>query len=274
MTPLPRLMVAPNGATRTKTDHPALPMTIEEIVACARDCHAAGADGLHAHVRDGEGRHVLDAGLYAELLAELARQVPAMQVQITTEAVGRYAPAGQRRLVEALRPRLVSVALREIAAEPDPAVTRHFFAFCAEAGIALQHILYDPADVARLGVLVAEGAVPAAGLQVLHVLGRYSPGQVSAPDDLHAPLAAQAAAGLTPDWAVCAFGPGETACLLAAAARGGKARIGFENNLVMRDGTPARDNAARVAEFMALLPVRPDVSAGDRPCPAPRPSGK
>ncbi|MFO1175575.1 MAG: 3-keto-5-aminohexanoate cleavage protein [Paracoccaceae bacterium] len=257
MTPLPRLMVAPNGATRTKADHPALPVTIAEIVACARDCHAAGADGLHAHVRDGEGRHVLDAGLYAELLAELARQVPAMQVQITTEAVSRYAPADQRRLVETLRPRMVSVALREIAAEPDPAVTRRFFAFCAEAGIAVQHILYDPADVARLGAMVAGGAIPAEGLQVLHVLGRYSPGQVSSPDDLRAPLAAQAAAGLAPDWAVCAFGRSETACLLAAVAQGGKARIGFENNLLMRDGTPARDNAARVAEFMALLPVAP-----------------
>jgi len=254
MTPLPRLMVAPNGAARTKADHPALPVTIPEIVACARDCHAAGADGLHAHVRDSEGRHVLDAGLYAELLAELARQVPAMQVQITTEAVGRYAPADQRRLVEALRPRMVSVALREITAEPDMALTRRFFAFCAEADIAVQHILYDPADVARLGALVADGTVPAPGLQVLHVLGRYSPGQVSSPGDLGAPLAAQDRAGLTPDWAVCAFGPGETACLLAAVAQGGKARIGFENNLVMRDGSLARDNAARVADFMSLLP--------------------
>lgn len=254
MTPLPRLMVAPNGATKTRADHPALPLTISEIVACARDCHAAGADGLHAHVRDGEGRHVLDAGLYAELLAELTRQVPAIQVQITTEAVGRYAPEDQRRLVESLCPRMVSVALREITAEPDMAVTRRFFAFCAEAGIAVQHILYDPAEVARLGALVADGTVPAGGLQVLHVLGRYSPGQVSSPANLAAPLAAAVEAGLSPDWAVCAFGKAETACLLAAVAQGGKARIGFENNLYMRDGTLARDNAERVSEFVSLLP--------------------
>ncbi|MBS0565736.1 MAG: 3-keto-5-aminohexanoate cleavage protein [Proteobacteria bacterium] len=253
MSPLPRLMVAPNGATRTKADHPALPVTIEEIVACARACHATGADGLHAHVRDRDGRHVLDAGLYAELLAELARQVPAMRVQITTEAVGRYSPDDQRRLVETLRPRMVSVALREIAAEPDMALTRRFFGFCAEAGIAVQHILYNAADVTRLGALVADGTVPAQGLQVLHVLGRYAPGQVSSPEDLDAPLAAQAAASLCPDWAACAFGRSETDCLLAAVARGGKARIGFENNLFTRDGNRASGNAARVAEFLSLL---------------------
>lgn len=33
MSPLPRLMVAPNGARLTKADHPQLPITIPEIVA-------------------------------------------------------------------------------------------------------------------------------------------------------------------------------------------------------------------------------------------------
>lgn len=129
MSPLPRLMVAPNGARLTKADHPQLPITIPEIVACAVACHAAGADGLHAHVRDSSGQHVLDAGLYGELLAELSHQARGLQVQITTEAVGRYRPDEQRKLVTALRPRMVSIALREIIAEPDLKVTGRFFAF-------------------------------------------------------------------------------------------------------------------------------------------------
>jgi len=253
MRPLPRIMVAPNGARRTRADHPALPITIPEIVACACACHAAGADGLHAHVRDAEGRHVLDAGLYAELLAELGRVVPAMQVQVTTEAVGRYSPAEQRRLVETLRPPAVSVALREITAEPDRRITTRFFRFCAEAGIAVQHILYDPDEVDRLASLVREGVVPGAGLQLIHVLGRYAPGQVSSPADLAAPVARLAAAGLPADWAVCAFGPAETAILVEALRAGGKARIGFENNFLNADGAVAPDNAARVAELVARV---------------------
>lgn len=253
MRPLPALMVALNGASKSKADHPALPVTIPEIVATAAACAQAGADGIHAHVRDAEGRHVLDAGLYAELLAEMARQLPALQVQITTEAVGRYSPAEQRALVETLRPVSVSIGLREIMAEPDLAVTSRFFAFCAEAGIAVQHILYAPEEVVRFGTLVAEGIIPPARHQVLHVLGRYHTGQRAAPDDLQAPLLAQDNLGLPLDWAVCAFGPAENACLLAAKRAGGKVRIGFENNILAPDGQPAHDNAAQVAAFLRAI---------------------
>jgi 3-keto-5-aminohexanoate cleavage enzyme len=250
---LPAIMVAPNGARRGKADHPALPVTIREIVASAAACFAAGAGGIHAHVRDAEGQHVLDAGLYAELMAELARVVPGMAVQITTEAVGRYSPAEQRALVARLRPASVSVALREITADPDSRLTRAFFHDCAEASIAVQHILYSAEDVDQLAQLIAQRIVPAAPLQILHVLGRYTAGQRSTPTDLYAPLARQRAEGLKADWAVCAFGPTETACLLAAWREGGKARIGFENNLLMADGSLAASNAERVSELIECL---------------------
>lgn len=253
MKPLPNIMVAPNGGRRTKQDHRALPITIDEIVQCAVDCHAAGATGIHAHVRDDHGQHVLDAGLYAELLSECARVVPGMQVQITTEAVGRYLPREQRILVESLRPSSVSIALREILQEADTAVTRRFFAFCDEAEIAVQHILYDADEVDLLKAHIADGLIPVSGLQVLHVLGRYSPGQVSSPTDLDLPLARQHSTGLQADWAVCAFGADETACLVQAVSQGGKARIGFENNLLDEHGQPAQHNAARVLELIARL---------------------
>lgn len=248
---LPRVMVAPNGARLTKNDHPALPVTIPEIVGTAIACQNAGADGLHAHVRDAGGAHVLDAGLYAELLSELSRATPDLYVQITTEAVGRYSPAEQRGLVETLRPRAVSIALREITAEPDIRITTRFFAGCAEAGIEIQHILYDASDIQMLARMIAEGIVPDADLALLHVLGRYSQGQVSDPSDVARRLAIQEAAGLRPDWALCAFGPTETDCLLSAQRLGGKARIGFENNIRNRDGSIAADNAERVRNFLS-----------------------
>jgi uncharacterized protein (DUF849 family) len=253
MTALPRIMVAPNGARLTRADHPALPVTIPQIVADARDCAEVGATGIHAHVRDAEGRHVLDAGLYRELLAELATALPGFQAQVTTEAVGRYSPAEQRGLVEDLRPAAVSIALREIAAEGEEAQTRRFFRFCDEAGIGVQHILYDEDDIAHLARLVADGTIPGGGLKALIVLGRYTPGQRSAPADLDAPAAALLRALPGVDWAACAFGPAETDCLLAAARLGGKARIGFENNRLMRDGSPAASNADRVRELAQAL---------------------
>jgi 3-keto-5-aminohexanoate cleavage enzyme len=251
--PLPRIMVAPNGARRTRADHPALPLTIADLVDCAVACHNAGAGGLHAHVRDAEGTHVLDAGLYAELLAELTRAAPRMMVQITTESAGRYGPADQRALVKALMPPAVSIALREILANGEVEEAAQLLAECDEAGVAVQHILYSADEVTLLARLVASGTVPKRGVQLLHVLGRYNADQTSSRSDLDLPLSRQRSGGLLADWAVCAFGATETDCLVEAARRGGKVRVGFENNLLMADGSPARDNADRVAEVAMAL---------------------
>ena len=105
---LPSLMVAPNGATKTKTDHPALPITLDEVAETARACMAAGADGLHLHLRDIEGGHLLDSGAYREALEHLARELPAIPVQITTEAGGRYDPGHQKYVALHSGARLVS----------------------------------------------------------------------------------------------------------------------------------------------------------------------
>lgn len=257
LSPLPALMVAPTGARRGKADHPALPVTIPEIVATARDCHAAGAGAIHAHVRDSAGAHVLDAGLYRELIAELARAVPGMAVQISTEAAGRYGPAEQRALLDAVPAEGVSIALAEMLSDGDRAAARRSYHALAEAGVAVQHILYEPGQVTALADEIAAGTVPAPapgrGPEVIFVLGRYGGQHPSDPAMLDPFLQAAAAAGLAPDWAICAFGRAETDCLRHAAARGGKLRVGFENNLRMADGTLAPDNAARVREIARIL---------------------
>ncbi len=253
MIKLAPIMVAPNGARRGKADHPALPVTIPETVAAAVACHAAGAGAIHAHVRDAEGHHVLDAGLYRELIAELGDVVPQMIVQITTEAVGRYRPAEQRAVVDEVVPAAVSVALREMVADAgDEAEAARFYDRCRERDIAVQHILYEPAEVARLGGFIERGIVPGDGLSVIYVLGRYAASQQSDPADLAGFLDVAATLPVAPDWMVCAFGVNETAALAAALAAGGKVRVGFENSLWHADGSLARDNAERVAAIAAL----------------------
>lgn len=265
---LPRIMVAPNGARRTKADHPELPMSIAETAVCARACHAAGAGAVHAHLRDADGRHWLDAGAYGELTAEIARQAPDLPVQITTEAAGRYTPNDQRRLLDDLLardlpPEGLSVALGEMLADANEAPARRFYHSATEAGIALQHILYAPDELPRLADCLSKGIIPPGAPQLLFVLGRYSVDQRSDPAGLKPFLEALST---TPalsgaDWALCAFGPEESACLLAAARGGGKARVGFENSLWHPDGRVARDNAERVSQLAKALAAQ-DMAAG------------
>ena len=47
------------------------------------------AGAIHYHVRDADGGHILDAGLYHEAIAELQR-APEMHLQMTTETIGKY----------------------------------------------------------------------------------------------------------------------------------------------------------------------------------------
>ena len=46
------ITVAPTGAETAKADAPALPVTLDELVATAEACEAAGAGLIHVHIRD------------------------------------------------------------------------------------------------------------------------------------------------------------------------------------------------------------------------------
>ncbi len=250
------IMAAPNGARRTKADHPALPMTITETARCAAECFEAGASAIHAHVRDSEGRHVLDATLYNELIAAIDREAGSeLVVQITTEAVGRYSPAEQQSVARAVRPQAISVALREMI--PDPAaesLAAEFYGFCVREDIAVQHILYAPEEIAWLAELQRRGIIPDGAPSALFVLGRYSADQESTPADLVTFMEARRKqADLTfRSFMVCAFGKGELPSLATAIAFGGHARIGFENSLWRPDGSVRANNAEGVSEIAQI----------------------
>ncbi|PYG31024.1 3-keto-5-aminohexanoate cleavage protein [Pelagimonas varians] len=250
---LPQIMVAPNGARKSVADHAALPVSIGELVSDARQCFAAGAGGLHAHVRDASGAHVLDAGLYHELLSEMAAQIPKMLVQITTEAVGRYSPEQQMQLVRSVKPRCVSIALREMTQDQSDAKLRAFYHELNDAQVNVQHILYSPEEIGDFATRVSKGVIPRHNAEVLVVLGRYEKNQQSTPADLVPFMAGLQSHVPDMPWAVCAFGHQETACLVEAAKHGGKQRIGFENNLFNSDGTLAENNAQRVSELVRAL---------------------
>jgi uncharacterized protein (DUF849 family) len=258
------LGVAPNGAYKTGRDHPRVPVTRDDIVADAIACRNAGASLFHLHVRDAEGRHLLDAQAYRDATQAIRRAVGnTLVIQITTEAAGRYKRAAQMSVVREVRPEAVSIALREIV--PDAAAeaeAQAFLAWLRAESVMPQYILYSPDDVTRYRDLLLRGVIPAARDFLLFVLGRYSAGQVSEPADLLPFLRAHD--GATP-WAVCAFGPREAACAMTAAALGGHVRVGFENNLYLPDGTLAADNAALVRNVAtgAATIGRPLASADD-----------
>lgn len=241
------LAVAPNGGRRTKTDHPALPIGPAELAATAAECLEAGAAMIHVHVRDGAGRHLLDAGAYRQAIAAIRAEVGRrMVIQITSEALGAYSPQEQMAVVRAVRPEAVSLALREIVPETaKEAAFGDFLQWLKAERIAPQFIVYEPEEAVLLDGLRSRGIVPFEEPPVLYVLGRYTAGQTSAPRDLLPFLAP--GQPVFRRFMVCAFGAQEAACTIAGGLLGGGLRVGFENNLVLPDGRLAASNAELVA---------------------------
>jgi 3-keto-5-aminohexanoate cleavage enzyme len=247
MTPLV-LMVAPNGARRTKIDHPELPITPQQLAAEAARCMAAGATALHLHVRDDEGLHSLDPDRYRAAMDAIRAEIgEAMVIQITTEAVGRYHYEEQMAVVRQVRPEAVSLALTELIPDDDALDgAADFLGWLRRERIAPQYILYSPTEVVRFHDLRRRGVIPQERPFAIFVLGRYAtPSQAVHPRDLLPYLKAH---DMNFPWAVCAFGAVESACVLTAAGLEGHARVGFENNLWRADGQLASSNAELVQQ--------------------------
>ena len=83
--PADRLLVtvAPTGAETTKADCPQLPTTLEELVATARECEAAGAAMIHVHIRDEEHLPTLDLARLKDTVAAL-KEGTDLVVQLST----------------------------------------------------------------------------------------------------------------------------------------------------------------------------------------------
>jgi len=248
------IMAAPNGARKTRDDHPNLPITIDEVITNARACFETGAAMLHAHVRDENAAHVLDHGLYRELIDGMAREVPEMLCQITTEAVGIFSPQEQAACLLKVAPDYASVAIREITGDQGDKArdfARGALRDAAAAGTHIQYILYDVADLELLRQLHENSMLPEKPVDVLYVLGKYNPGFVSSPDELDPFLKIDR--GFIRSWMICAFGPSEYDSMIKAVDAGGHARVGFENNLLLKDGSTAPSTAALVAQLAASI---------------------
>lgn len=249
------IAVAPNGARKQKTDHPALPLTSVELAQTAVACRDAGASMIHLHVRDAQGNHSLDVEAYREATSAVRRAVGSeMIIQVTTEAVGIYTVDQQMQVVRELKPEAVSLAIREVCAgAEDERRAAEFFAWLWRESISPQFILYSVEDVLRFEALRRRGVIPGDLVSVLYVLGRYSGTGASSAAELLPMLSATESQVV---WSVCAFGATEASCMLAAAEQGGHARVGFENNLQLANGEVAIDNAALVSALAEGLPSK------------------
>jgi uncharacterized protein (DUF849 family) len=259
------ITLAPTGAESAKADVPALPVSVDEVVATARDCAALGAAVLHLHVRGTDTRPTLELPRVREVVAAV-REATDLVVQLSTGGAVTD-PADARLAVLEAQPDAASLSLgtvnfgRDVFYNPwDLIVELH--TQMQQRGIVPEYEVFDLGHLATLSRLLDRHGLPHGGhVHVDLVMG--------VPGGMPGTTAALAAClpALPPGASFAATGVGRTSLpvMFAALSAGGHLRVGMEDTLTYAPGEPVRDNAQLVARAAGLARIaqRPPITPSE-----------
>jgi uncharacterized protein (DUF849 family) len=249
------ITVAPTGAESAKADVPALPVTVDEVVATARDCQAVGAAVVHLHIRDTDTQPTLDLPRVREVVAAV-REATDLVVQLSSGGAVTD-PFDARLAVLDAEPDAASLTLgtvnfgADVFSNPWHLIVE-LHTQMQQRGIVPEYEVFDLGQLATLRRLLDRHGPPHGGhVHVDLVMG--------VPGGMPGTLAALAACvpQLPPGATFAATGIGRTSLpvMLAALSAGGHLRVGMEDTLTYAPGEPVRDNAQLVARAAGLARI-------------------
>ena len=267
MTGTTLITVAPTGAETAKADAPALPVTLDELVATAGECAALGASVVHVHIRDSAAQPTLDLGRLRDTVAAL-REFTDLIVQLSTGGAVSDQEADRLRVLDA-DPDAASCTMGSVNFGPDVFLNRWDFVVelhrrMQEREIVPEYEIFDLGHLAALHRLLDKHGPPYGG----HVHCDFVMG---VPGGMPGTVQALAAAvQLLPAGATfAATGVGRTTLpvMFAALSAGGHLRVGMEDTLSYAPRQPVRDNAqlvSRAAELARIAQRPPMLVAAAR----------
>lgn len=234
-----RLIQAAINGSRTRAEHPAIPVTAEQQAAESSAAVAAGARAIHVHVRAAGAGESLAPEDVAAALEAIRSACPGIAVGVSTGAWIVRDAARRLALVRswAVLPDYASVNVHEEGAH-------ELMRLLLERGIGIEAGVWD-ARGARL--LVDGGLAPECRRLLLEPAG--GAGDVTANveamekvlDRVDRPALLHGA------------GPSTWPMIELAARRGYDTRIGLEDTLALPDGSRASGNAALVAAAVEIV---------------------
>jgi uncharacterized protein (DUF849 family) len=257
------ITVAPTGAEADKSQVPALPATLDELVTTAKECQAAGAAVIHVHIRDGDAHPTLDLGRLTDTVTAL-RQGTDLIVQLSTG--GAVTDSFESRLaVLDAAPDACSLTCGTVNFGDDVFMNpwnfiSELYAKTRDRGVVPEFELFDFGHIATLHRLLADQGLPHGG----HVhcdLVMGVPGGMPG----NAATLTQAVAALPEGatWSATGIGRTSVPVMFAALAAGGHLRVGMEDTLSYARRRPVTGNAELVerAATLAGLAQRPAMRA-------------
>jgi uncharacterized protein (DUF849 family) len=259
------ITVAPTGAELAKSDVPALPVTIDELVTTAKECREAGASVIHVHIRGDDARPTLDLVRLADTVRAL-REATDLIVQLSTGGAVTDSFESRLAVLEA-RPDGCSLTCGTVNFGDDVFMNpwgfvSELYARTQALGVVPEFELFDFGHIATLHRLLAEHGLPFGG----HVhcdLVMGVPGGM--PGNAATLVQAVAALPEGATWSATGIGRSTLPVLFAALAAGGHLRVGMEDTITYARGRPVVSNAELVerAAAAADLIQRPVMSPAD-----------
>ncbi|WP_139977440.1 3-keto-5-aminohexanoate cleavage protein [Nocardioides litoris] len=247
------ITVAPTGAETSKADCPQLPTTLEELVATARECEAAGAAMIHVHIRDEEHRPSLDGGRLRATVDALRSETDFV-VQLSTGG-SVHDPLDLRLQVLDAAPDSCSLTMGttnfgdDVFSNPWPFV-RDLYRLSQEREVVPEFELFDLGHVAALTRLLKLDGLPYGGKVHVDLVMGVPGGMPGTTDALVAAVAA-----LPPEvtsWGATGIGRSTLAVGLASLSKGGHLRVGMEDVLTLARGVPVESNRQLVERAVAM----------------------
>lgn len=220
----------------TRADHPEVPVTLEQIVADAAACQAAGAASVHVHPRGEDGAESLAPATHDAVVAAVREACPGLEISCSTlETIDLGGAADRSAAIRAWRtpPDVVSLNLAEDG-------SLELGSALLERGIGIEAGVFTPADADALLAAPWAGRVHRVLVEVVYE--HEDAAAVALAREIDARVAVLGSPRL---W----HGDGRAnwAVVDAGLAAGRDVRVGLEDTLVGRDGGPAPGNAGQVA---------------------------
>ncbi|MDT0202598.1 3-keto-5-aminohexanoate cleavage protein [Nocardioides sp. AE5] len=247
------ITVAPTGAETSKADCPQLPTTLDELVATAISCQAAGAAMIHVHIRDAEHRPTLSLPALSETVAALRAETD-LVVQLSTGG-SVHDPLEDRLAVLDAAPDSCSLTMGtvnfgdDVFLNPWPFIC-DLYQLSQERQVVPEFELFDLGQVASLSRLLDRHGLPFGGRVHVDLVMGVPGGMPGTADALVAAVAALPPA--VTSWSATGIGRSTLAVALAALSKGGHLRVGMEDVLTLARGVPVESNAQLVSRAAAL----------------------
>ena len=247
------ICVAITGSVATKSDNPAVPITITEQVESTHAAFEVGASIAHCHVRSDDGTPSSDPERFARLMDGISKHCPGMIIHLST--VGRSGAGLERGVMLCLRPDMASLTVGSNnfptrVYENPPDVVDWLARKMYEHEIKPEIEAFDLSHIHHAALMRRDGRLSG------HVYVQFVMGIKNAmPTDKDVfDYYIKTVERLLPDvdWCAAGFGANQIIVYVWCVALGGHARTGLEDNVRLDKHTLATSNATLVQRVVDL----------------------